>query len=748
MSARKVVVEFLGEDKSLGKTMGDIDGKSGRLMGALGKVGKVAGAALVGGAVAGGAALFNMGQKAGDLNETISKSEQIFGKSAGGLQKWAKTGADSFGMSQQTALDAAATFGVFGKAAGKTGGDLAKFATQNTELAADLASFHNSTPEEAIEALGAAFRGEAEPLRRFGVLLDDASMREQALKMGLIATTKEALTPQQKTLAAQALIMQQTSDAQGDFERTSGGLANQQRILKAEFENMQTTIGQRVLPILLSLATFANNTLVPALGRAGAWIEANVLPALGRMGDWIQARVVPALQKMGDWISAHVLPIFQRLGSEGPSIFAKVRGAIEPVIRTVISIAQNVAGKLAPVFEQLVATFRSKVIPTAALVIDRFQEWWPTISRVVSKLADLGATIVAKVLPYVIRFAGFLISNVVPAVLDTIEILAKIIGKVIAVGGAFIDGVRDVAKWVGGVKEKIANALELVGDIPGKARDALAGLGSTLLNAGRELIQGLIDGISEKVSALRDKLGSITKMIPDWKGPLDKDKILLTPAGVALMEGLIRGIDKGKKKLQTVLEKITDYIKGKQDELADLLSKRQSIIDSFKGFGASVFGADTGTEDSPASVQKLVDFSADQRARADQLNASVGTLIAKGLSRELIQQMIDQGQSGVDQINLLATATDEQIRQLNANNAATTAALAAAGLKAADAMLKDQIDGAQRDLALADSIRDKLAELLKQQDKNTIVQLNIDGKVLHVSLLRLKRESGKKLNLD
>jgi len=214
------------------------------------------------------------------------------------------------------------------------------------------------------------------------------------------------------------------------------------------------------------------------------------------------------------------------------------------------------------------------------------------------------------------------------------------------------------------------------------------------------------------------------------------------------MEGLIKGIDKGKKKLKSVLERVTEYIKGKQDKLADLLSKRKSIIDTFGGFGKSVFGTDTGTEDSPASVEKIIEFSASQRAKADQLNASVGALIAKGLSRDLIQQMIDAGAAGEDQINLLATATDDQIRQLNANNAATTSALAAAGLKAADAMLKDQIDGARRDVALADGIRDKLAELLEKQEKNTVIQIKIGGRTIHATLRQLKRDLGRKLELD
>jgi cysteinyl-tRNA synthetase len=268
-----------------------------------------------------------------------------------------------------------------------------------------------------------------------------------------------------------------------------------------------------------------------------------------------------------------------------------------------------------------------------------------------------------------------------------------------------------------------------------------------LLNAGKSLIQGLIDGITAKIGELRDKLQSVTKMIPDWKGPLDKDKVLLTPAGEALMEGLIAGIEKKKSKLQSVLEKITEHIKKKQDALASLLDRRQSIVDSFKGMASSVFGASTGGEDGPASVQKLMDFQANQRAKAEQLNSSVGTLLSKGLSKDMIRQMIESGQAGMDQINMLATATDAQIADLVANNQATQAALEAAGLKASDALIGEQIAGAERDLKLADTIRDKLQELLDKQDKNTIVQLILDGKVLHVSLKKLKRESGENLGL-
>jgi hypothetical protein len=198
---------------------------------------------------------------ASDLNETLSKSQQIFGDASKAVEEFASNSAKQFGMSKQTAIDAAASFGVFGKSAGLTGEDLSTFSTDLVSLSADLASFGNTTPEEAALALGAALRGEAEPIRRFGVLLDDATLKQEALSMGIIKTTKEALTPQEKVLAANAVILKQTSDAQGDFARTSEGAANQQRILEATFKDLQTEIGQKLLPTFNSALSTLNNFL-------------------------------------------------------------------------------------------------------------------------------------------------------------------------------------------------------------------------------------------------------------------------------------------------------------------------------------------------------------------------------------------------------------------------------------------------------------------------------------------------------
>jgi hypothetical protein len=197
-----------------------------------------------------GVAAFGAAKLASDFNEEASKSEVIFGDASTAIMEFSKTAATSLGQSQTEALKAAGTFGVLGTAAGLTGTDLGNMAVKFTTLATDLASFNNTSPEDAVLALGAGLRGEAEPLRRFGILLDDASLRAKALELGLVKTTKDALTPQNKSLAAQALILEQTNLQQGDFARTSDGAANKQRILTAQIKDAKTNIGKGFLPVM------------------------------------------------------------------------------------------------------------------------------------------------------------------------------------------------------------------------------------------------------------------------------------------------------------------------------------------------------------------------------------------------------------------------------------------------------------------------------------------------------------------
>lgn len=203
-------------------------------------------------AAAGLAAVSNAARQAVDtysqLQDATGAAGVVFGENMSAITEQAANAGETLGMTQAQVIDAANTFGTYGKAAGLSGQELAGFSTEMTALAGDMASFKGTSPEQAIEAIGAALRGESEPIRAYGVMLDDASLKAEAMRQGLISTTKDALTPQQKSLAAHALILQQTTDAQGDFARTADSAANVQKRLQSATTNLVAQVGGLLEP--------------------------------------------------------------------------------------------------------------------------------------------------------------------------------------------------------------------------------------------------------------------------------------------------------------------------------------------------------------------------------------------------------------------------------------------------------------------------------------------------------------------
>jgi hypothetical protein len=342
---------------------------------------KVAAAAF---AVAGGVALkfgVDAVKSASDLSETIAKTGEIFGDSAKEVEAFAATAAKRLGQTKQQALDAASTFAIFGRSAGLAGKDLVTFSTDFTELASDLASFNNTSPEDAINAIGSALRGEAEPLRRYGVLLDDASLRQAALELGIISTTKNALTPQQKVLAAQALIYKQTALAQGDFERTSEGLANQQRILAAQIENVKTTIGMALLPVVLQMTTFFATNVLPIIEQLG-----NAFASDGEGSFKSKMTVVVEL------IKGIVLPAFNGLVKG----FDFIRDSIErnsEKLQPFFDLLQLIAGfivkYLAPALSTTLGLAFKGVGLIISTVIDQLANFLGTLTSIFNRIKDI-----------------------------------------------------------------------------------------------------------------------------------------------------------------------------------------------------------------------------------------------------------------------------------------------------------------------------------------------------------------------
>ena len=242
----------------LDKTLSNVGSKAGKgLSTAAGNIAKITTIASIGAV----GLLAKSLQNASDLNEEINKTKVVFGSASKSVLAFSDTTANALGISKSEALGAAGAFGNMFKTIGLAEGESADMSKKLVTLAADMASFNNEDPSEMLDKLRSGLSGEAEPLRRFGVLLSEAAVKEEAYSTG-IAKRGAKLTEAQKVQARYSLILKQTAVQQGDFERTSGGMANLMRRLKANFKDASAVIGTALLPKITDLAVKLNDLVV------------------------------------------------------------------------------------------------------------------------------------------------------------------------------------------------------------------------------------------------------------------------------------------------------------------------------------------------------------------------------------------------------------------------------------------------------------------------------------------------------
>lgn len=233
---------------------------------------------------------------ASDVQESTSKLDALVGKHAGIAEAFAKD-AWKLGLSRQEAIGATADFAHLFNTLGLGKKEAANASVEFTQLAIDMASFSNTSVDEAITALGAGLRGESEPLRKYGVLLDDATLRSYALRHGIIDVNRQ-LTPQEKAMAAMGVIMRQTKKAQGDAARTADQHAGSVKRLTAFMDNATLAIGEALLPAVDELVGALDKIVIPALS------EGFNSPELKEFATFAESKLTPILDDLSEAVRA------------------------------------------------------------------------------------------------------------------------------------------------------------------------------------------------------------------------------------------------------------------------------------------------------------------------------------------------------------------------------------------------------------------------------------------------------------
>ena len=191
---------------------------------------------------------------ASDLNETVSKTGEVFKEQSDMVMDWSEGSIESMGLAQGTALDMASTFGDMGTSMGQTRAEASEMSTSLVQLAADMASFKNISTDRAATALTAIYTGETEALKSLGIVMTQANLEAYALSQG-ITTQISAMSQAEQVQLRYQYVMAQTANAQGDFVRTGGSLANQSRKLVQSIKQLGESFGKLLLPAVTSVVT-------------------------------------------------------------------------------------------------------------------------------------------------------------------------------------------------------------------------------------------------------------------------------------------------------------------------------------------------------------------------------------------------------------------------------------------------------------------------------------------------------------
>ncbi len=341
-------------------------------------------------------------------------------------------------------------------------------------------------------------------------------------------------------------------------------------------------------PLLAQLLT----TLTPIITQfGGAFLQAlsAVLPVLGQLAQVFSQVFLAALQAV-----MPVLPVIVQVISQLAGVISQALSAAAPILTQVGTllgqmIAQAITA-LVPIIPPLAEAFLSVVnalLPLLPPLLELISTLLPPLTGlivglapVITQVAGTFAALISAVAPFIVQLAQFLI----PIIRDLLTVVGEVfkgIGEII--GGAMqaIKGVIDIVMGVisgdwskawNGIKEfvtgifggilkgawdAIGSLIGFFADIPGRILGALGDLGSLLLEAGKNIIRGLVDGITAGFRWVEDKLGELTDWITGWKGPPARDKVLLAPNGRLIMRGLLAGLRDEEPAIRDYLTNLT-----------------------------------------------------------------------------------------------------------------------------------------------------------------------------------------------
>lgn len=345
---------------------------------------------------------------------------------------------------------------------------------------------------------------------------------------------------------------------------------------------------------IVSFITTVWNGIVAFFAAVWAAIMAAAAPFI----NFWMAHVAPMFQALGELIAAVFNFIWQTIVFVWQSIMAFIIPIIQMIVVTVVTyfnllwmgiqtVLTAIWTVVMTIWNAIVAFITAVVTAVVSFVVAQFTYWsaiisavmsaiWGVISSIWSAISGFISAVVGAIVAFVV--AGWnrmlaiasAVMNGIRAVVTSVwnaisSTISSIVSRVVSLISTGWSALVSIVSGIFGrvkdaIKQKLDAAIQFISGIKDRIVGFFSGAGSWLINAGRQIIQGLADGIGQMFDAVTSKLKSLTSLIPKVKGPEDVDKVLLTPAGILIMQGFMRGIDSVIPDLRRQLGGLSDDI--------------------------------------------------------------------------------------------------------------------------------------------------------------------------------------------
>ena len=546
---KSLLVKLGVDSKDFDKGMDSAEKKTGTLakgFTGLATVGKGVLYGVAAGIGASAIALASTVQPASDLEESINAVNVVFGEGAKEVLKFGENSAAAVGLSSREFGQLSAEMGAMLGNVGIAESDLAGETINLVERASDMASIFNTDVGQAFAAIQSAIKGEFNPLEAFGVKMNQAAIDAKALAMGLVDAEGE-LTDSAKAQAALALVYEQTEKVAGDFQNTSDGLANSQRILKATLEDTKAKVGAALLPAMETLAKTIKE--IAASPEFKIFLD-KLIAGVGKLAAWISRSipvVIETFQKLSNWFNENKGAVVAILAVMGVAVAAFVYTTVLPALAALLV-------SMAPVI-----AIMAVVAGIAYLVYEAWTNNWGGIQEKVAAAKDWIVNAFTKLKEGVLKVWNALMSVLQP-IFDAFRAAFQ--------GDWYTFGEK--------IREAWDNLWSLVTGILSTAKEAIGKIVANLIiktvnffrdtnwrEVGLNIIKGIAKGITNAVSWIRDAAKNAAQAaLNAAKGFLGirSESKLFAGVGQNMMLGLAGGIGDFAKVPVSVTHDVTKNI--------------------------------------------------------------------------------------------------------------------------------------------------------------------------------------------